>query len=1054
MGKRRRGNRSNTSTPVPQLPTEEEKEPEEAKDDDKKPESEEDKKQQQEEADTTVADGDKEGAGDDNTTKPDEDAAPAPAKEDESSNKTGEDFDNSNSKEDGDKTLKNDSNAATTSSPSSSTSIPDLVLTSEKRRGVYECDYCHSDISQLPRIRCAVCPDFDLCLDCFATTDHTAAVARIKAAATAHSELAADGITATSGVMASAALNHRADHGYRVCDSTRYPIFALTRSVSKRKEAPAVLSRASTPIPTQPTSTAAKPNEETAKTREEGEDKKDEDEKDTDMMEIDVEDKKEDEEDTKMMDADEQQDEEDEKKSAAAPEENEFKSKVGDASEAASTAAAAETATTATTTDMFVIADDPKTIWTAEEDLRLIDAIKTHGLGNWGEISEAVAGNGSIGKTPRRCMERYFDDYLGRYGHILPPYVMVDDASADDNDDTPNASAGGDQQQGQNGAGEDEAVRASKRKIAVMMRSSSNISAVSSRGGSFSKKRYKVIPTESIPGYENLWPNPYMPPIPTAKLGQEVARDLSSKAENAFVKAISSVQTKEEAETIRKEWMETKMNQVGSPTVLPPRPEDSEVLPGADLVGFMPRRGEFDIEWENEAESALADMEFLPSDSQQDKDLKVQVLEIYYQKQEERERRKKFILSRNLFDYRKQVKKEGELPADERDLVHRMRLFERFHTPEEHKKFIDDILKAKRLRKEIAKLQMYRRIGIRSLAEAEMYELDKKRRQFHKEAYSQKVAEAGEAKTASLAAAKHSSASATAAATSQSGGEAEAKSPAKEQESLWKQYSKQYRTSDRKARRSINRADSNVSAEKAEKPAAKDNPETPAADSSKQDKTEQAKQQNEAAEPEEPPKPKEDGEAAKLEESSTSKEKEQEKKPEDENKTTSEPAEAADGRVDEEKQAGDESKTAQDDAKKEEEKEDDKMDFEEKQEGSKMDIDNDEAEEKKEEEEEKEFDISKSKGYDLLSKREVALCVRLNLVPLQYLEIKKALIFESLHNGLLESGNGRRTVMKVDIERRGNVLDFMVRAGWISSTLASTARTIETAPGQVASGVV
>ena len=30
----------------------------------------------------------------------------------------------------------------------------ELILTSEKRRGVYHCDYCHSDISQLPRIRC------------------------------------------------------------------------------------------------------------------------------------------------------------------------------------------------------------------------------------------------------------------------------------------------------------------------------------------------------------------------------------------------------------------------------------------------------------------------------------------------------------------------------------------------------------------------------------------------------------------------------------------------------------------------------------------------------------------------------------------------------------------------------------------------------------------------------------------------------------------------------------------------------------------------------------
>lgn len=29
----------------------------------------------------------------------------------------------------------------------------DLILTSEKRRGALECDYCNTDLSQLPRIR-------------------------------------------------------------------------------------------------------------------------------------------------------------------------------------------------------------------------------------------------------------------------------------------------------------------------------------------------------------------------------------------------------------------------------------------------------------------------------------------------------------------------------------------------------------------------------------------------------------------------------------------------------------------------------------------------------------------------------------------------------------------------------------------------------------------------------------------------------------------------------------------------------------------------------------
>eukprot|EP00573_Skeletonema_grethae_P009795 CAMPEP_0201698646 /NCGR_PEP_ID=MMETSP0578-20130828/20153_1 /ASSEMBLY_ACC=CAM_ASM_000663 /TAXON_ID=267565 /ORGANISM="Skeletonema grethea, Strain CCMP 1804" /LENGTH=109 /DNA_ID=CAMNT_0048185233 /DNA_START=28 /DNA_END=354 /DNA_ORIENTATION=- len=47
-----------------------------------------------------------------------------------------------------------------------------LVLLGAKPRGLYECDYCSTDLTRAPRIRCANCPDFDLCLECFATEDH------------------------------------------------------------------------------------------------------------------------------------------------------------------------------------------------------------------------------------------------------------------------------------------------------------------------------------------------------------------------------------------------------------------------------------------------------------------------------------------------------------------------------------------------------------------------------------------------------------------------------------------------------------------------------------------------------------------------------------------------------------------------------------------------------------------------------------------------------------------------------------------------------------------
>ena len=775
---------------------------------------------------------------------------------------------------------------------------PSLVLTSSAKRGVYECDYCHSDISQLPRIRCAVCSDFDLCLDCFVTTDHTAAMARIKAAATAQQELSKDGIISSSSLIPTLAnTDHDETHGYHVCDSTRYPIFASGRMMdaAANKEAAVV---AKEPARSSVT-----------------DDKMDVDNADT------------------------------ESKKSYAP------------SEATSTAENSDIASSATATaTTIVLPDDPKVIWTAEEDLRLLDGILTHGLGNWTEISEAVGGNGSTGKTPKRCMERYFDDYLGRYGHILPPFIIVDDANAEEEDNsastsavagaetTTTATAEGDKtttttSNSTSNNEEDEATRASKRRSSMPMRSPSGLSSVS-RGGSSSRKKVKVVPTESLPGYENVWPEQYLP-TKDVQIGQLVAREQSYKAELAFVKQTAAAPNKAEADKIRDEWIRTRMGQIGSPTVLPPRPEDTAEMPGADLAGFMPRRGDLDIEWDNDAEAAIADMEFSVGDLPQDKQLKVQVLQIYHRKQEEREKRKNFILRRELFDYRKMLKEEQSLPVDELDLVRRMRLFERLHTPEEHQKFLDDILKAKRLRKEIAKLQMYRRIGIKSLAEAEKYELDKSRRQFHKMAQAQKDAEA-KAKTQAASASSATS-------TSKASVPVAAEPLIEGKDSLWKQY----RNSDRKGRRSSS-----------------------------------ARLESGLGDVNTPPSKNERSEIESALSLSTD--------------------------------AGNLSNPKND--------------------SDDMDIDQNEEKAKAE------FKINHLKGYSLLTSKEIKLCLSLKVTPSQYLKIKGALIQAALAKGLLdEEGHGsvKRAIVQIDIEKRGEVIDFMIRSGWISSKIGDAARSIK-----------
>jgi len=62
---------------------------------------------------------------------------------------------------------------------------------------------------------------------------------------------------------------------------------------------------------------------------------------------------------------------------------------------------------------------------------------------------------------------------------------------------------------------------------------------------------------------------------------------------------------------------------------------------GSDFVGYMPSRGDFDIEWDNDAEQLICDLVFdEKKDSELDREVKIKVLEIYNWKLEERQRRK------------------------------------------------------------------------------------------------------------------------------------------------------------------------------------------------------------------------------------------------------------------------------------------------------------------------------------------------------------------------------------------------------------------------------
>ncbi|KAJ3065351.1 Transcriptional adapter ada2, partial [Quaeritorhiza haematococci] len=168
----------------------------------------------------------------------------------------------------------------------------------------------------------------------------------------------------------------------------------------------------------------------------------------------------------------------------------------------------------------------------------------------------------------------------------------------------------------------------------------------------------------------------------------------------------------------------------GSPRkVLPKVPRPPASCPSNhEVQGYMPGRQEFETEYDNEAEQYVKDMVFEETDTQEDIALKNSVLNIYNTILDRRSERKKFIFERGLLDFKKIQAQEKKRPKDEKDVYQRMRVFAKMQTAEDFESLMDGILHEMKLRRRIAELQEYRRMGVTSIREAHEYEREKANR--------------------------------------------------------------------------------------------------------------------------------------------------------------------------------------------------------------------------------------------------------------------------------------------------------------------------------------
>ena len=145
-----------------------------------------------------------------------------------------------------------------------------------------------------------------------------------------------------------------------------------------------------------------------------------------------------------------------------------------------------------------------------------------------------------------------------------------------------------------------------------------------------------------------------------------------------------------------------------------------------EIAGYMPLRGEFETEFENDFEAALKDFLFNEDDSPVETKLKLSLLQAYSGILDSRHARRQFITDHNLLEFKKQQQIEKSRSKEDRDIFLALKPFARFLSAQDFSALHRGLVREEEIKRRIYQLQEYRRNGLRSLAQVSGYETEKK----------------------------------------------------------------------------------------------------------------------------------------------------------------------------------------------------------------------------------------------------------------------------------------------------------------------------------------
>ena len=140
-----------------------------------------------------------------------------------------------------------------------------------------------------------------------------------------------------------------------------------------------------------------------------------------------------------------------------------------------------------------------------------------------------------------------------------------------------------------------------------------------------------------------------------------------------------------------------------------------------DFIGYWEKRKDYDIEYNNEAEVQMSEIEFNEMDNQDKVKINYKNLKNYNNILDKREERKNFIIEKNLFDIRKQISFVKKLSKHDREIFQILKCNMKYLTKEQFLFIFENNILEKNIRTRLNQLLYYKKLGCNTYDDIQKY---------------------------------------------------------------------------------------------------------------------------------------------------------------------------------------------------------------------------------------------------------------------------------------------------------------------------------------------